>query len=279
MSTKPETKTNNVEDFPVDKENTPLLSWYASILCRLAYDPPMLYQLGLIEVIELLKEKQYLEPIVNQIYAATDAVNQNDFIEELQDSSKMKPLSLIANEINIKLADVKKNVYSKQDIPEPKKPDEGNTELKGGAPKMTLDKLSSSNLKKLNESSDGNIRTIFIQNNHDLNLYITADKRTNSIYVTFRGTQSLKNSLSDANIIPYKGCDGNLLDELEGGFSFKSMKEAAKKMSQKAKDKASKMKKSMKNKFKSTEIKYFGGVASLISSTINTIMYSIIHLG
>ena len=42
----------------------------------------------------------------------------------------MKPLSLIANEINKKLGQVKKNVYSKQDIPEPKKPDEGNTELK-----------------------------------------------------------------------------------------------------------------------------------------------------
>ena len=291
MSTEPKTETDNVEDFPVNKENTPLLSWYASILCRLAYDPPMLYQLGLIEVIELLKEKEYLEPIINQVYAAAYATNQNSFIEELQDSTKMKPLSLIANEINKKLGQVKKNVYSKQDIPEPKKPDEGNTELKGGAPKMTLDKLSSENLKKLKESSDGNIRTIFIQNNHDLNLYITADKRTNSIYVTFRGTQSLKNSLSDANIVPYKGCDGNLLktpkiEESEKkplpmkskGFSFKSMRESAKRMSKKAKEKASKMKKSMKNKFKSTEIKYFGGVASLISSTTNTIMYSIIHL-
>ena len=195
----------------------------------------MLYQLGLIEVIEILKEKKYLEPIVNQIYAATDAVNQNDFIEELQDSTKMKPLSLIANEINEKLGALKKNVYSKQDIPEPKNLMKIIQELKGGAPKMTLDKLSSVNVQKLKESSDNNIRTIFIQNNHDLNLYITADKRTNSICVTFRGTQSLKNSLSDANIIPYKGCDGDLLDQTGGGFSFKSMKEAAKKWVRKLK--------------------------------------------
>ena len=49
-------------------------------------------------------------------------------------------------------------------------------------------------------------------------------------------------------------------------------------MSKKARDKASSMKKTMKNKLKSTEIKYFGGVSSLVTSTINTVMYSIIHL-
>ena len=51
MSSK--SKTNNIEEFPVSKENTPLICWYASVLCRLAYDPPILYQLGLIEVIKI----------------------------------------------------------------------------------------------------------------------------------------------------------------------------------------------------------------------------------
>ena len=173
------------------------------------------------------------------------------FINELKDKNKMKPLSLIANEINERLETLKKTVYSNQGIPEPKKPDVKDTKLSGGAKKMTLDNLSSKNLERLKDSSDSNIRTIFIQSNHDENLYITADKRTNSIYVTFRGTQSIKNALSDANILPYKGCDGNLLKELEGGFSLKSMKASAAKMSKKARDKASSMKKTMKNKLKS----------------------------
>ena len=196
MSSK--TKTNNIENFPVSKENTPLLCWYASVLCRLAYDPPMLYQLGLIEVIDILKDKGYLDPIVNQIYAASFASDQQAFINELKDKNKMKPLSLIANEINERLETLKKTVYSNQGIPEPKKPDVKDTKLSGGAKKMTLDNLSSKNLERLKDSSDSNIRTIFIQSNHDENLYITADKRTNSIYVTFRGTQSIKNALSDA---------------------------------------------------------------------------------
>ena len=276
MSSK--TKSNNIENFPVSKENTPLLCWYASVLCRLAYDPPMLYQLGLIEVIDILKDKGYLDSIINQIYAASFAPDQQAFINELKDKDKMKPLSLIANEINERLEALKKTVYSNQGIPEPKKPDAKKTKLSGGAKKMTLDNLSSKSFERLRNSSDSNIRTIFIQSNHDENLYITADKRTNSIYVTFRGTQSIKNALSDANILPYKGCDGNLLNELEGGFSLKKMRESASKMSKKARDKASSMKKTMKNKFKSTEIKYFGGVSSLITSTINTVMYSIIHL-
>ena len=271
-------KPDNVEDFPVNKENTPLLSWYASILCRLAYEPPILYQLGLIEILDILKSKGYLDPIINQVYAASFASNQADFINELKDKKKMKPLSVISNEINTRLDEVIKGVYSKQDVPKPEKPTEKDTKLSGGAKKMTLDNLSSDNFKKLRESSEGNIRTIFIQTNHDENLYITADKRTNSIYVTFRGTQSIKNALSDANILPYKGCDGNLLNELEGGFSLKSMKASAARMSKKAREKASSMKKSMKNKLKSTEIKYFGGVSSLVTSTINTVMYSIIHL-
>ena len=97
MSSKKEKKTNTIEEFPVNKENTPLLCWYASVLCRLAYDPPMLYQLGLIEVIDILKDKGYLDPIVNQIYAASFASDQQAFINELKDKNKMKPLSLIAN--------------------------------------------------------------------------------------------------------------------------------------------------------------------------------------
>ena len=72
-------------------------------------------------------------------------------------------------------------------------------------------------------------------------MYITADRRTNSIYVTFRGTQSIKNALSDANILPYKGCDGNLLSELEGGFSLKNEGKCLE-QSKKARDKASSMK-------------------------------------
>ena len=273
-------KTKNIiTEFPISSENTPLLNWYASILCRLAYDPPMLYQLGLIEVRDILKSQGYLDPIVNQIYDASYAPDQEAFINVLKDTTTMKPLSLISNEINEKLDTLKKNVYSKQGIPEPQKPDPEDTELSGGAKKMTLDNLSSENLKKIKDSSEDNIRTIFIQTNHDENLYITADRLTNSIYVTFRGTQSIKNSLSDANIVPYKGCDGNLLDESKtGGFSLKSIKASAQRMSKKAKDKASSMKKSMNNKFKSTEIKYFGGVASLVTSTINTVMYSIVHL-
>ena len=278
MSSKTKNNNDDVKEFSVSEENTPLLSWYASILCRLAYEPPILYQLGLIEVIDILKNKGYLDSIINQIFAASFAPDQSAFINELKDKKKMKPLSVISNEINIKLAEVIKGVYSKQDIPQPEKPDKKDTKLSGGAKKMTLDNLSSNNFSKLRDSSEGNIRTIFIQTNHDENLYITADKRTNSIFVTFRGTQSIKNALSDANILPYKGCDGNLLNELEGGFSLKSMKASAARMSKKARDKASSMKKSMKNKFKSTEIKYFGGVSSLVTSTINTVMYSIIHL-
>ena len=270
--------SNNVKDFSVNEENTSLLSWYASIMCRLAYDPPILYQLGLIEVLDILKNKGYLDQINAQIYAASFAENQQAFIKELEDKSKMKPLSVIAYEINNKLEQLHKTVYGNQGIPEPVKPTENDVELKGGAQKMTLDNLSTENLKKLEDSSESNIRTIFIQSNHDENLYITADKRTNSIYVTFRGTQSIKNSLSDANVMPYKGCDGNLLDQVNGGFSLKSMKESASKMSKKARAKASSMNKSLKNKFKSTEIKYFGGVASLVTSTLNTVMYSIIHL-
>lgn len=278
MSSKTKNSNDDVKEFSVNEENTPLLSWYASILCRLAYEPPILYQLGLIEVIDILKNKGYLDSIINQIFAASFAPDQSAFINELKDKKKMKPLSVISNEINIKLAEVIKGVYSKQDIPQPEKPDKKDTKLSGGAKKMTLDNLSSNNFSKLRDSSEGNIRTIFIQTNHDENLYITADKRTNSIFVTFRGTQSIKNALSDANILPYKGCDGNLLNELEGGFSLKSMKASAARMSKKAREKASSMKKSMKNKLKSTEIKYFGGVSSLVTSTINTVMYSIIHL-
>ena len=269
---------NDIKDFTVNEENTSLLSWYASIMCRLAYDPPILYQLGLIEVLEILKNKGYLDSINEQIYSANFAENQQAFINELQDKSKMKPLSLIAYEINNKLDQLQKTIYSNQGIPKPVEPTEGDVELKGGAQKMKLDKLSSENLQKLQDSSGSNIRTIFIQSNHDENLYITADKRTNSIYVTFRGTQSIKNSLSDANVIPYKGCDGNLLDQVNGGFSLKKMKETASKMSKKTREKTSSMSKSLKNKFKSTEIKYFGGVASLVTSTLNTVMYSIIHL-
>ena len=61
----------------------------------------------------------------------------------------MKPLSLIANEVNERLETLKKTVYSKQNIPEPKKPDAKDTKLSGGAKKMTLDNLSSDHFKVL----------------------------------------------------------------------------------------------------------------------------------
>ena len=53
-----------------------------------------------------------------------DAINKIKIrMSELKDKNKMKPLSLIANEINERLETLKKTVYSNQGIPEPKKPE------------------------------------------------------------------------------------------------------------------------------------------------------------
>ena len=91
--------------------------YYVGIACKLANDPPMLYQLGLIEVINILKDKGYLDAIVNQVYATSFAPNQDAFINELKDKSKMKPLSLIAFEevqsINYDNAYIMQRILSK----------------------------------------------------------------------------------------------------------------------------------------------------------------------
>lgn len=264
--------------------NTSLLSFFASIMSRLAYEPPILYQLGLIEIMKILEFYNYKEDTFKMLKEAAEAATQADFITLLKDTAKMKPLVKPAELINQKLDVLKKEIYQEEGMklsPQPtllqrtnamlareeemKNDAEEKTKGRGifsskptappattapvakpaAAPGkvnkyMTFDKLKSEYQQELLQSGD-NIQTLYLQTGDDENVYVTAIKEANAIIVTFRGTQSLKNILSDINIILRENCAAGV-----------EVKEAA--------------------------MRDFGGVAKLADSTINMLMYSILYL-
>ena len=287
----------------IKQDNTSLASFFASIMCRITYEPPVLYQLGLVETMKVLQNNGYLNPTFDLLKQCAAASSQSEFISLISDTSKMKSLSSVSKEINDKLYALEKEIYAEQGIPLPsenagidgKEPTsliqssssvDGKTNIQqlkpsaldsigqptqpmspvqdaqaagaSGNKYMSFDKLHPAFQQELSASANGDIMTLYLHSNHDENLYITAIKSINSIIVTFRGTQSIKNALSDANIMPYKNCKAPVVQNAGGWLSS--------------------IKSSASSVMKSTEIKEFGGVSLMIDSTINVLMYSILYL-
>ncbi len=276
----------------INQDNTSLASFFASIMCRITYEPPVLYQLGLVEIMKVLQNNEYLNPTFDLLKQCAAASSQSEFIGLISDTSKMKSLSTVSKEINDKLYALEKEIYSEEGIPMPSEDvgidgtepmslvqsdsSDGKTNIQQLQPSaldtipiaqaagasnnkyMSFDKLNPAFQQELSGSANGDIMTLYLHSNHDENVYITAIKSINSIVVTFRGTQSIKNALSDANVMPYKNCKAPVIQNAGGLWSS--------------------MKASASGVMKSTEIKEFGGVSLMIDSTINVLMYSILYL-
>ena len=195
-----------VGDARAQEDNTSIISFFASIMARITYEPPIIYQLGLIEIMKILQETK-VNRDNNMLYFLNifiDEVNnvksQKEFINLIKDKKKMVSLSQVAKKINDRLYSLEKEIYRVEGI----KP---LTSLqKGGQKYMDINKLSEQFKKEFTNAANGDIKTVYIQTNHDENVYITAFKTTNTITVTFRGTASIKNALTDANALAYRAC-------------------------------------------------------------------------
>ena len=269
----------------IKEDNTSLLSFFASLFCRLTYESPIMFQLGLIESIKILNDDQYLEPTFQFLLAVSQSKTQSDFIKLVQDTQKMKALAPIAKKLNDMLYSLKSNIYAAEGLTLPDEysgidgkesstlqqssaADQGKINLGdlpppvsakqvGGGKIATFSNLPISYKEEFSNSVNDNIRTFYLHTSHDFNCYVTAIKSINSIIVSFRGTASLKNALADANIMPYKGCNVEKVKSKasKGFFSSVSSMTSA-----------------------STSIKEFGGVSLLLDSILSTLTYSILHL-
>ena len=92
MSTKEtkETKDKTPKNHDAKSDNTSLLSWFVSILCRITYEPPLIYKLALLEIKEILAKHNYLDSINKQIAAASFAQDQNTFIDIFRELEYLK---------------------------------------------------------------------------------------------------------------------------------------------------------------------------------------------
>ncbi len=273
MSSNNDTLELIVADERAKKDNTSLISFFASIMARITYEPPIIYQLGLIEIMKILqntkdKSGNNMLNLLNKfIYNVNTAGNQTEFIELIEDPSKMVSLSQVAKKINDRLYSLEKAIYKQEGQKQPEIVDGTaraviqeleNPPQKAGNKYMQIDKLSEQFKKEFKDAAKNDIKTVYLQTDHDENVYITAFKSINTITVTFRGTASIKNALSDANAIPYQSCDllgknvNFVKNNQSGGF---------------------------KNFFKgSIKIKELGGMIKLVDSTMNTLMYTLVYL-
>ena len=273
MSSKNDTLELIVADERAKKDNTSLISFFASIMARITYEPPIIYQLGLIEIMKILqntkdKSGNNMLNLLNQfIYNVNTADNQTEFIKLIEDPNKMVSLSQVANKINDRLYSLETAIYKQEGqkqleigdgIPRAAIEELENTPQKAGNKYMQIDKLSEQFKKEFKDDAENDIKTVYLQTDHDENVYITAFKSINTITVTFRGTASIKNALSDANAIPYQSCDllgknvNFVKNNQSGGF---------------------------KNFFKgSIKIKELGGMIKIVDSTMNTLMYTLVYL-
>ena len=278
--------SSNSSPARIKEDNTSLLSFFASLFCRLAYEPPILFQLGLIESVKIMNQQKYIEPTFQFLKDVSKSSSQNDFINLLKNTEKMKALAPIAEKINNILYSLKSDIFKAEGLVVPDESsgidgtesndllkasavDEGkvnlgalpppasSTDQMGGGKIATFDKLPPTYKEEFLNSLNDDIKTFFIHTSHDFNCYVTAIKSTNSIIVTFRGTQSLKNALADANLVPYKGCNIEKVKAQASKGFFSSISSMSK---------------------PSSSIKEFGGVSILLDSVINTLSYSILYL-
>ena len=204
-----------VGDARAQEDNTSLISFFASIMARITYEPPIIYQLGLIEIMKILQETKVnrddnmLYSLNKFIAEVNNVKSQKEFINLIKDTTKMVSLSQVAKKINDRLYSLEKEIYKEEGMKPPaigKGESESESLQTGGQKYMSVENLSPKFKKEFFNAANKDIKTVYIQTNHDENVYITAFKSTNTITVTFRGTASIKNALTDANALAYRAC-------------------------------------------------------------------------
>ena len=225
--------------------SVPLPAFFASVMCRLAYEPPIIHNLGLSKVLKILEEDGVRSELFSQLLTISNDQTQDDFFEYLKNPENMIPLEIIAKKINNGLQELEGDIYTEEGVPE--------SERSGPTDKhLVYDKLSPSHKETLQQvdRTTEQFKTMYIHTDHDESVYVTAFRDSNIIVVTFRGTKSVKNSLTDANLFKVNQCtDQNKRKKGGGWFSSKT-----------------------------TNSKAFGGIEYMIESTLHTLMYTILYL-
>ena len=288
--------------FEVTDGDTSIVLFFASILCRLAYEPPNYYQLFLLKILNLFSEKTIvvwklnlehnaLTYLYDTLKAARDAKTQDKFVEVLKNSI-IKDLNhdKLAQDIN-EITKSALNTETRKAAAKAIRPGmqkiesylttngfiddkdkimfqqpESSPSSTEGAPNPSVGE----NLRK----NIGEIKTIYLQSSEDLNVYVTAFVELNSIFVTFRGSNSPKNIASDLNFKKsgkgYTNCLNDkkfqeLLKEWGKGRGFYEEKKTD--VDGKPIEVSSE-----------EEAELFKGVTSLLGTSIHTFTYTVIRL-
>jgi hypothetical protein len=103
--------------------------------------------------------------------------------------------------------------YLSKQLPKIKNIDEKNIFIPKTTHLLEISKsINSINYKKVVSFDSNNVKYIIISTSNFSSVYLIADKRSNSIFIAFRGTSSLKSGLSYlkiTSILPFNVCDKN----------------------------------------------------------------------
>lgn len=301
---------NKKESFYEGKEDTSIVLFFASILCRLAYEPPNYYQLFLLKILKLFSEKIIapisllpvknqsknliikggkgydkesptsnkvlaLEYLYNSLKQARDAQTQNAFVKVLKDSI-IKDLNenRLAEEIN----KITESALNRETVKAAKGVREkGMQKIESY---LTTEGFSDDDTQIFKQTDKetseppplkiGKIKTIYLQSSDELNVYVTAFAELNSIFVTFRGSNSFKNIMTDLKFARSKksagsnSCTKQEEEEIQRAFTPRTstMQNGGTEPTTKG----------------NAPISFFRGVTSLLDTSIHTLTYTVIHL-
>lgn len=213
----------------------PLVLWGA-LFSRLAYDPPVIFTLGLQAVLDIINNSENHPVIIDHKLPTTEEEFLNEYLQppKRKPPAQWKATAKFAQMINATLDDVEKNIYTELGVKSPgtqpgdTPPPSSLKVLKtggfsgrrtGGRGKSGSSDFTCQELPLKHKSQLAKLKgwaVMYITTSTDLSVYLVAERASQAIYVIFRGSRSAQNAVSDANIFKIKKCP-NSNQEFFGG--------------------------------------------------------------
>ena len=289
-------KIEDKPEFYIDKgkkDNLPIISFFATILSRIAYEPPLLYEICLVEIIKIFKKinipifkessgslyqllKLKIEQANNNISnkQSEDGIKQKNFIDNLLNENDLFYLMEVGKMINQRITNLRDSFTKEQK-------NQGENETRN----WKFENMTE--LFQTEFTSNENIKTIYIHTGKDENVFITAFIDLNTIFVTFRGTASVQNMFDGVRSYGLRRafCD-HVVQPTLAKNSEEEDQEAEEDEEEVAEGNQAGgfvrriLKQSLVNTSsdKNPIVAALGGVLDMLNSTIGTIMYSIYYL-
>ena len=282
--------------FQNNQTDTSIVLFFASILCRLAYEPPNYYQLFLLKILRLFNKKEltpapaaYIEERPHPGAALTTTENALQYLyKTLREAKKTKTqdefvkvlLESIIKDLNEDNLAEEINEMTATAISRDTR--KVAAQARGEGEKiesyLTTQGFSDDDKKIFEEIDDrdlyniGEIKTIYLQSSDELNVYVTAFAELNSIFVTFRGSSSFKNIVTDLKFARSKkgsgssNCSQDEQDAFKNQFSSKTGYLLDRHLPQQG------------GQYFDDDISFFRGVTSLLDTSIHTLTNTVIYL-